>query len=362
MLPSAADAIGDVATFVIGHIKGMARTCSLLAILLVLKFVDENPKVCCKVLHSSVQCISIIFESHASMSSVALRTAQLSHRGSLRKALCALGWVGLLIKLQEQGSLTATGEGHDAATLINQYNNMTSAQAQIQGSKRVSILNLLTAPRKAVKRMLDCISRVSADGSPWSEDVWSKKTLLSGHKFRHANPLWTRLLSVTDESFYLMVEWQAKTCERKSPHARRRIDKSSMEEASHISALLVGLKEEVARQYNVSDEVWEKTMMDPLLKHGDQNLILAMQDLIHTKPMKLELTEVYGIGDIVSQSVHATDSKCVGVPRTQILAGDIERSEFDLFVKKIGADIQAVQLYSQKNRYCSTTSLPPCVC
>jgi hypothetical protein len=260
----------------------------------------------------------------------------------------------LLIKLLDQGALTTLGGGHDAGTLIKLYNAQSSTAAQIQGGKRVSILNLLAAPRMAVKRMLGCISKVSADGSPWGDDVWSKKHLLPGHSFRHANALWSRLLSVSDASFDLMIEWQASACERKLPQARRRLDKSALDEAAHIASLLVGMKEEVSRQYNVTDEAWTSTILDPLLKHGDQNLILALQDLIHSKPDTLNFNEIYGISDLIATHVNNADTKCLGSARTVIMTSDIERSEFELFAKKVTSDIQAVELYHKKRRYFPT--------
>ena len=115
----------------------------------------------------------MVFENHSTLTSIALRNSQLSHRGSIRQHTCALGWVGMIYKLVDCGALRSTDDG---SALLKQYNAMASTSGIIQGNQRSSILNLLSAPRDAVSVMLDALSRLSAKGIPWHDDAFSKKT------------------------------------------------------------------------------------------------------------------------------------------------------------------------------------------
>ena len=87
--------------FEVGHVKGLARICTfLLPIACVwlesktqpsLKLEDFFPKLVgtgCKIM--------VRFERHTTRTELAIRNAQLSQRGALRKAHDAVTWVGTL--------------------------------------------------------------------------------------------------------------------------------------------------------------------------------------------------------------------------------------------------------------------------
>eukprot|EP00973_Karenia_brevis_P073220 10171849-Karenia_brevis.AAC.1 len=86
-------------------------------------------------------------EPHSSLTSVALRNAQLSHRGSIRKSHCAITWIGKLLLLQANGV-------SDPSSVIKQYNAMASSGGQLTGNKRVAILALLHAPKAALEILM----------------------------------------------------------------------------------------------------------------------------------------------------------------------------------------------------------------
>lgn len=78
-------------------------------------------------------------ENHATMLSVALRSATLSHRGSLGKAHCVIVWVCKLGKLKTEWHL------EDASLVIRSYNSQASSVGQLLGQRRTSVLALLNA-------------------------------------------------------------------------------------------------------------------------------------------------------------------------------------------------------------------------
>eukprot|EP00973_Karenia_brevis_P086017 11930237-Karenia_brevis.AAC.1 len=69
---------------------------------------------------------------------------------------------------------------------------------------------------------------VLSDQSPWTDEAFANKKVMPGHVWRTGG--WS--LTVTKESFTLMVQWQAATHIARLPQLRRKIDKTSLEEAS----------------------------------------------------------------------------------------------------------------------------------
>ena len=137
--------------FTTGHVKGQACTSTALAALLYiyqtgLKVKDALPK-----LWATCSTIAVIFENNSTLTSIALRNSQLSHRGSIRERTCALGWVGMIYKLVDCGALRSTDDG---SALLKQYNAIASTSGIVQGAQRQSILNLLNVPHDAVAVMI----------------------------------------------------------------------------------------------------------------------------------------------------------------------------------------------------------------
>ena len=149
-----------------------------------------------------------------------------AHRGSIRRAHCALTWVGTLLTLQTEFN------SQDASQTIKQYNTMASAGAQLQGNKRVSILALLQVDPATICCMMDALSTLTSDGTPWTDEAWSNKKVMPGHVARSADPAWSARLTITTESFGLMVRWQAAEWSRKLPMMRRKLDKHHLEEGA----------------------------------------------------------------------------------------------------------------------------------
>ena len=144
--------------FQLGHVKGSARHSTLLACLLFLHQRGLSvQRILPHVFHTARAVLTVI-EQHQNLTSVALRNAQLSARGSIRRAHCAVTWAGKLLILQQHGQ--------DAASVVKQYNEIASSGAQLTGQRRVSVLQLLKAPLEALNVVLECVSTLGADGSP----------------------------------------------------------------------------------------------------------------------------------------------------------------------------------------------------
>ena len=120
------------------HVKGMARASTLLAGLHVLHTAGKKVATFFPQIASTARAIHVKVETHVSVTSVALRNAILSHKGSIRKAHCAVTWTGKLLMLKR------LGQSGDA--IIKQYNQLASVGGQLNGGKRSSILALMMVP------------------------------------------------------------------------------------------------------------------------------------------------------------------------------------------------------------------------
>ena len=81
---------------------------------------------------------------------------------------------------------------------------------------------------------------------------------MPGFKPRAASELWSKRLTVTNESFLVMVKAQAHDAQQKMPQMRKKLDKHSMEESSQISALLCAMKVEVQLLHAIAFDKYEK--------------------------------------------------------------------------------------------------------
>ena len=264
--------------FGLGHVRGMARFSVLLGSLAVVwKFGGGSTRISVVLpkLYATARAIYTTIEQHSTLTSVALRNATLSHRGSIRQAHDAITWVGKLMLLQEKGS--------DASAIIKQYNSQASANAQLSGGKRTAVLAMLGVQREATDVVLACVGKLG-DASPWTDDAWSNKKIMPGHAPRLSSPTWSRRCAVTTESFLLMLKWQSKSQEKKLPQLRRKLDKVAMEEGAQLCAVLTSLQADLLASHPIQVDEWNKSIVEPFIEGSDMNLLLGLQSVLHAKP------------------------------------------------------------------------------
>lgn len=124
-------------------VKGMARSCTLLAIIdACIQLGISLSDISVELLRSCAD-INAVFRDLTSVQA-ALENASLSARLSITKIWDAVTWTGVLLKLQHANTSI------DASAVIKQYNERCSGRASLQGQKRVSVMNLLTRVDKEV--------------------------------------------------------------------------------------------------------------------------------------------------------------------------------------------------------------------
>lgn len=338
------DSSTDTVFQLLGHVKGMARFAVLMAPLVWLwkltpaqKVIDVFP-----LLFQTARVIRVVIESHSTVTAVALRNAQLSQRGSIRKAHDSITWVAKLNMLRDKSQ--------DPSNVIKTYNLSASSNAQLNGMKRVAVLALMSVSKEALDVILDCVSLLGFDHCPWIDEAWSFKKAMPGFMPRLSTELWSRRLTITEASFLLMVKWQSNMQKKKLPQMRRKADRAAMEEAASVCALVQSLYKEMLSEYPVKPEDLETNFMQPFLLGKDSNLLVALQGLLHTKPASslCELLPVFE--ELVHNHVQKSDISLTGVSKTELINAEIEETEFKLFEKKFSSDIDTRFVHMHKTR------------
>ncbi len=160
------------------YVKGMARVCCALAVAdLMLENLQTGSDTGPVVLRTSLTQVHARRGLQAvDRASIALANAQLSARGSIRRAHDVITWVGKLLMLKQQSGL-------DPAAVLKTYNDTATSQAAIVGNKRLCCLALLDrAPPQALELLVEHVSQVGTEGSCFPEDAFANKKLLPGRR------------------------------------------------------------------------------------------------------------------------------------------------------------------------------------
>ena len=145
-----------------------------------------------------------------------------------------------------------------------------------------------------------------------------------------------------------MVRFQVDEQLKKMPSLRRKLDRHHLEESAQLCALLTCLGDEVHSTYALAPGVWDSNVIGPFLD-GDQNLVLALQGLLHTKPNKIIFEDLPLVGDVITAHVAKVDTALLS-NKTELINADIMATEFKLFEQRLQADIAAVDSHNRRMR------------
>ena len=255
------------------YVKGCARCVSLLSLLALFRDLAVDVMVHFPHIYQSVQLIHVMFQSHASLTSVAIANAHLSCSGSIRQAHDVMTWVNKL-RLLEGGS--------DApAAILEKFNSNASARGKVTGNRRVAALALLQPNcRRGCEMMVGLLSRIGPRAVWWGEDSFCNKKLLPNFAPRTGRSSWNPILVVTAESFETWIASLNRQHLAKNPKSRRSLEKSRLEEHSQLSAFWTWAKTE-AQHHAVDPE--DLAAVHEKFLDGDVTLLLDLQSLLHEK-------------------------------------------------------------------------------
>ena len=173
---------------------------------------------------------------------VAFRNATLAHRGSIRKAHDVLSWIQKLEKVS-----TATGWSEDE--VLTKWNQQCPADARVIGAKKMCCLNILKSVNKEGRQLLMAHASKHGENTAFHDDAFSSKKILAGYKPRIASVKWARLLTVTHESFMIMMMAAIGRHEAMAEVSRSKISKASLEKLSELAACVSAIVDETRVAY-----------------------------------------------------------------------------------------------------------------
>ena len=209
---------------------------------------------------------------------------------------------------------------------------------------------LLKAPIEALTVLVHTVSS-QGDLSPWNDDSWgNKKIMPGGGPNVQSAPAFTQRVKVTPESFLLMVTWQANQHAKKLPQLRRKLEKGAMEEASSICAYVLSLKRDCLAQHPIPEQDLQKQFIDVFAATVHQQLVLFVQSQIHTMASEVDLENVPLLGDIIQKHIKKTDIATTGLPKTELINAQIDKTEFLLVEQKLTSDCSALDTFERRLR------------
>ena len=209
---------------------------------------------------------------------------------------------------------------------------------------------LLKAPIESLTVLVNTVSSLG-DLSPWTDDIWGNKRIMPGGGPNvQSAPQFTQRLKVTTESFHLMITWQANQQGKKLPQLRRKLEKGAMEEASSICAYVLSLKRDCLAQHPIAEIDLQEQFIDVFATTVHQQLVLFVQAQIHIMSSEVDLENVPLLGDIIQKHIKKADIATTGLPKTELINAQIDKTEFILVEQKLTSDCNALETYDRRLR------------
>ncbi len=160
---------------------------------------------------------------------------------------------------------------------------------------------------------------------------------------------WGRRLTVTPDSFCLMVRFLLAQNERKPLAARRKVDKATLEAVCRWAALVCTIPGELQGEVPVPEEVLRTELTETFLS-GDTGLEIELSSAISEKSVTWQpLTDITKVKELVQARSALADEK---VPESswsvKVQAGKLQAEEFQLLQHKLEYDLKSYRLWKQK--------------
>ena len=137
-------------------------------------------------------------------------------------------------------------------------------------------MNLLkSVNHECRKTLIDHASKFGAK-SAFTDDAFTFKKNIPGVKPRLASARWIRWLTVTHESFKLMLGHMIQKHEATHDQARAKASKQKIERASEMAALVCGIKEDVCSNHPAVHNDDLQTCFGDAFLGNDPNLLMAL--------------------------------------------------------------------------------------
>ena len=338
--------------FWMSFVKGHTRSCTVLAMAAIAMdhFATPDAMVDAGLGHllGSLKIIRVRVYAAQDIQSVAFQNANLAYKGSMRQAHDIVNWLQKLAKL-------SAATGWTADDLVAKWNAQAPVGAKIVGQKLVSLKHLLQDIKDDARSLLiDHASKYGAN-SAFTDDAFNNKKILPGHKPLREHPRWSKWLTVSHDSFILMLENLIYKHEL-NQHRPQKVLKKMMETVSQQAALVVGISDSLVETYGGLPRAAIKGNFIDAFVANDPNLLVALDAAIEGKVANFNPIDLPNIAAMIkswqaSEGRAGDDAQVEPVAkRMKVVATELESHEFKLWELRCDHDIQAVQSWHDNVR------------
>ena len=253
----------------------------------------------------------------ADAQTAAYQNAMLSQAGSIRKAHDIPTW---LAKIQ-----TMCQSGMSADAIIRTRNSRSSKEGQLQGGKRTCLLNLLQCPQAGLE-VLQTHASVFGSQTAFSEECFSQKSILPGHVPRLPSKQWSARLTVSNESFILMMKTVDAAHHERLPALRTKLPKDAMLDAAQLAYLALAVTEQLKEKHGVSSDKIVQAHIN-----GDVHLSGELHLALHEKSSAWEIRSLSIVKEILREHNMSIEKLHPQSQRT-VKAAELEKEEFDVLL------------------------------
>lgn len=323
------------------YIKGAARATSILflAHVLLMHLKADLPSLQPTLQQSLTRIVARVSLVATDAASVALENAKLSARGDIRQAHDLSTWLSKLQVLKVKG-LSPT-------EILRRWNDSCTKAAQIVGSRRSAILQLLDLPHTSIELLLAHSSHFG-EATAFTNETFANKRLAPGYAPRGVDKAWQKRLTVTHEGWRLFVRFVHCSQDRKPPVLRKKWEKDALEEALNMAQTVVSCCEEVTAQHPVPLADIEEQVIRSFLE-GNMSLELEVQAAMSEARASFQPAELQVFKDLIAASLAKRDDKMAALGQSQrISAGELERQAFDIMLASCEHDCLAYMNWRTK--------------
>ena len=340
----------ELMTFKFWYVKGMARACTMLAML---KLCFDN-KLDINILHAeladtlkTIRC-RFFWQGIGGLKQVAFLNAKLSASRAICEKHSVLTWVIKLKKLMNTEGFKVNA--HPGA-LIEEWNKQATQDSMLGGSKRVSVLGLLGLGDDVQQTLVGHHSRMGAAHFAFDETTFGNKKVMPGYQCRAlgGGPAWASRLRIRPASVKLFVAHVIHEQEAKVAALRTKFKKERLESLAALSAFVVDVQTELMASHDIPLEKVQETLITPFVE-GELNLLTELEGHLAERHPEFKPARITALKQLIEDHMQKGDKEVSQslLMDINVAAAELSTSELNLLLDKAKHDLTQVTNYHNK--------------
>ena len=324
--------------FSLSYIKGMGRSCSLLALLHLFKEWQVDIESEFPVLHTSILKVWGHCKPCGNKVDEGLENMRVSLRGSLRKAMNLIDIVIMLTTLTKDHGLA------DYTSFLKKWNTESPRQHQIVGRKAFAIKLLFEqGSADVIMSLMKHVSEYGWQFCGWSEEALSTKKLYEGFQFHAKNKAWAARLKTTLATTLLAIKRIHSVHSKNPPYMRKKADAARSEQVSERACAVLALQEELLQRVPL-DRATVMSKWSEAWAEGSEHVDMEVQACLLDKRSDFDVVkDVSAFRQLIEDHIHHAP-----VTAQMPDADAIEIDRFALVMKQCAYDEQVYMVWVKK--------------